>query len=173
MRLPAAATIAWFVAGIAAAFGALRGFALWQIESEMQWPSSKSDRVVGPIAISPEWSVVLEERPMHPFLAEYEYRLRLYASDRRDGAYRGMVELLPNTGGRTYLCLYALLAPGSPPLLQVDGRDESSFVDLGAARRTDEPPPGYRARFVGAFVEEAYPLRFIPAAIQPACPTSR
>ncbi len=119
------------------------------------------------------WSVVLEEKQLNPVLAEYDYRLLIYASGDRDGEYRGTVNLVINPGGRTYLCLYMLTAPRRLPLLQVDDRVETSVVNLVTARRIPEVPPGYHREFLGAFVEEAYPLRFVSAAITPTCPTNR
>jgi len=50
---------------------------------------------------------------------------------------------------------------------------ETSVVDLQARRRLTRAPQGYERRFVGAFVEEAYPLRFVSAQIDPTCPSDR
>ncbi len=122
---------------------------------------------------APWWSVILEERPVHPFLAEYDYRLQVFYSEDRYGEYRGTVDLVINPGGRTFLCLYSLTAANRAPLLEVADRLETSIVDLQAHRRLPRAPKGYKRRFVGAFVEEAYPLRFVPAQIEPICPSDR
>jgi len=50
---------------------------------------------------------------------------------------------------------------------------ETSIVDLRAHRRLPTVPTGYERRFVGAFVEAAYPLRFVSAQIEPTCPSDR
>jgi hypothetical protein len=76
-------------------------------------------------------------------------------------------------GGRTFLCLYSLTATDRAPLLEVADRMETSIVDLQAHRRLPRAPKGYERRFVGAFVEEAYPLRFVPAQIESTCPSDR
>jgi hypothetical protein len=165
--------MAWFIGGAITTVTGLIGLLAWRVQREMRWPPPHSDRTVGPVAISPTWSVVLEEKPSNPILAEYDYRLLVYASGDRDGQYRGTVNLVPNAGGRTYLCLYLLSAPRRLPLLQVDDRSETSIVDLVTARRIPNVPPDYHRQFLGAFVEEAYPLRFIPAAIESDCPANR
>ena len=173
MRRPTTASIVWFIGGVVTTVAGLIGLVAWRVKMEMRWPPPRSDRTAGPVAISPTWSVALEEKPSNPVLAEYDYRLLVYASGDRDGEYRGTVDLRPNSGGRTYLCLYVLSAPRRLPLLQVDDRIETTVVDLLTARRLRDIPAGYQQRFVGAFVEEAYPLRFIPAAIEPDCPADR
>ena len=78
-----------------------------------------------------------------------------------------------SVGGRTFLCLYSLTATDQAPLLEVADWMETSIVDLQGHRRLLRAPPGYERRFVGAFVEEAYPLRFVPAQIDPTCPSDR
>jgi hypothetical protein len=117
--------------------------------------------------------VTLEEKTTHPFLAEYDYRLRVFRSDGRDGEYVGTVELIPNSGGRTSLCLYTRTAADHEPLLEVADRMETSFVDLHYQRRLASAPNGYERHYVGAFVEEAAPLRFVSAQIDPTCPSNR
>ena len=72
-------------------------------------------------------------------------------------------------GGRTFLCLYSLTATDRAPLLEVADRMETSIVDLQGHRRLPRTPKGYERRFVGAFVEEAYPLRFVPSEIESTC----
>ncbi len=149
------------------------GFRAWHDPALRTWTPPRDWDTVGPVAISPRWSVLLEERGTHPFLAEYDYRLQVFHSDDRYGEYRGTVDLMTNPGGRTSLCLYSLTAADRSPLLEVADRMETSIVDLQARRRLPSAPKGYERRFVGAFVEEAYPLRFVPAEIDPTCPPDR
>ncbi len=158
--------IAWFVAYYATVLTVAVSCGVLLFPSR-DWTSA------GPVAISPRWSVTLEERAMHPFLAEYYYRLRLFTGRPRDGQYWGTVDLRPNGGGRTWLCLYLLTAPNRGPLLEVDDRMEISVVDLAARRLMPAIPEGYERVFVGEFVEESYPLRFVPSRIEPACPRNR
>lgn len=49
---------------------------------------------------------VFEQKPMHPFLAEYEYRVRWTTN---------VVDLAPNTGGGTKINVYRLPAAGDRP----------------------------------------------------------
>jgi len=168
------ARLEWFLGSALILLVAQLGFVAWQDSAVWTWtPPREFWRAVGPVAISPWWSVILEERPTHPFLAEYDYRLQVFYSEARYGEYRGTVDLTINPGGRTFLCLYSLTATDRAPLLEVADRMETSIVDLQAHRRLPRAPQGYERRFVGAFVEEAYPLRFVPAQIEPLCPPDR
>ncbi len=168
------ARLEWFLGSALILLVAQLGFVAWQDPAVGTWtPPRDFWRTVGPVAISPWWSVILEERPVHPFLAEYDYRLQVFYSEDRYGEYRGTVDLVINPGGRTFLCLYSLTAANRAPLLEVADRLETSIVDLQAHRRLPRAPKGYKRRFVGAFVEEAYPLRFVPAQIEPICPSDR
>jgi hypothetical protein len=165
--------VAWFLGGAFSVVAVLLGLAVWQTQSLMQWKPPREYGSVGPVAISPRWSVVLEEKASHPYLAEYDYRLRVFTSEDREGEYHGTVNLLPNSGGRTFLCLFTLTSPNLAPLLEVADRMESSIVDLQSLRRLPETPNGYERHFIGAFVEVAQPLRFVPAEIQSDCPSNR
>ena len=167
------ARLEWFLGSALTLLAAQLGFGAWHDHSLRTWEPPLDWRTVGPVAISPRWSVLLEERGTHPFLAEYDYRLQVFHSDDRYGEYHGTVDLMTNPGGRTSLCLYSLTAADRSPLLEVADRMETSIVDLQARRRLPSAPKGYERRFVGAFVEEAYPLRFVPAEIDPTCPPDR
>ncbi len=168
------ARLEWFLGSALILLVAQLGFVAWQDPAVGTWtPPRDFWRTVGPVAISPWWSVILEERPTHPFLAEYEYRLQIFHSEGRDGGYRGTVDLIPNSGGRTFLCLFTLTAVDRAPVLEVADRVVTSIVDLRGLRRLPHTPPGYERRFVGAFVEEALPLRFVPSQIEPLCPPDR
>ncbi len=167
--------LAWILGGGFTILGAGVGLVAWYfypipIPALQLFPDWRS---AGPVAVSLRWSVILEEKPIHPFLAEYDYRLRIFASEGREGWYHGTVDLITNAGGRTFLCLYLLTMADRPTLLEAEDRMESSIVDLRALRRVDSVPIGYERRFLGAFVEEAQPLRFVPAQIEPACPPGR
>ena len=45
--------------------------------------------------------ITFEQRPSHPFLAEYDYRIRLWHGKNLD-----FFQLWPNTGGRTFINIY-------------------------------------------------------------------
>jgi len=167
------ARLEWFLGSALILLVAQLGFVAWQDPGVRTSTPPRDWRTVGPVAISPWWSVILDERPTHPFLAEYEYRLQIFHSEGRDGEYRGTVDLIPNSGGRTFLCLFALTAVDRAPVLEVADRVVTSIVDLQGLRRLPNTPPGYERSFVGAFVEEAQPLRFVPSQIEPLCPPDR
>ncbi len=167
------ARLEWFLGGALLLLAAQLGVRAWQQPPVPTWIPPRDWDTAGPVAISPLWSVILEERLTHPFLAEYDYRLQVFYSEKRYGEYRGTVDLVTNPGGRTFLCLYSLTATDQAPLLEVADRMETSIVDLQGHRRLLRAPPGYERRFVGAFVEEAYPLRFVPSQIESTCPSDR
>lgn len=167
------ARIRWFLGGAFAVIAVGLGVVAWQWWSLRDWHPAKDWRIIGPIAVSSQWSVALAERPSHPFLAEYDYRLEIFTSEGREGRHYGTVDLLPNTGGRTFLCLYTLSAPGQPLLLALADRMDTSIVDPQALRRLAHVPVGYEARFLGAFVEEALPLRFVSPGVKATCPAAR
>lgn len=174
LQMTIRARLSWFLAGLGTTVAAAVGVLAWRSYSLERWwkPPTEWSRI-GPVAVSPRWSVALDERVSHPFLAEYDYQLQIYESQDRDGRHHGTVTLFPNSGGRTYLCLYAHTAPGSEPILELSDRLEPSFVDLRGSRRLSGVPKGYDRRFLGSFQEVAAPLRFVPANVQPACPTER
>jgi len=167
------ARLEWFLGGALILLVAQLGFGAAHDPAVPTWTAPLEWRTVGPVAISPLWSVILEEKPAHPFLAEYDYRLQVFYSEKRYGEYRGTVDLALNPGGRTFLCLYSLTAADRAPLLEVADREETSIVDLPTQRRLASAPRGYERRFLGAIVEQAPPLRFVPAQIEPTCPPDR
>lgn len=68
-----------------------------------------------------ECPIAFEQRPSHPFLAEYDYRIRLGERD-NSACFR----LWPNTGGRTYLNVYRV----SDDKLLLKDKDVSYLVDI-------------------------------------------
>ncbi len=64
--------------------------------------------------------VLFEQRPSHPFLAEYDYRIRLESGD---GAVT--FRLWPNTGGSTFVNVYQL----AEDKLLLKDKDTSYIVD--------------------------------------------
>jgi hypothetical protein len=114
--------------------------------------------------------VILEERAIHPFLAEYDYRLQVFASDERDGGFRGTVDLRTNPGGRTHLCLFSLTSSSGAFLLEVVDRNQASLVDLEALSLVADTSLTPERLFLGSFAEDAPPLRFLPPEAGFSCP---
>ncbi len=65
--------------------------------------------------------IAFEQRPTHPFLAEYDYRIRL--GKRNNQAF---FRLWANTGGRTYLNVYRV----SEDKLLLKDKDASYLIDV-------------------------------------------
>jgi len=162
--------IVWFVGGALAAIALSIGFVAWSFHRMPSSEPSEEWRTAGPVAVSSQWSVLLEEQESHPFLAEYNYRLRVFFSDDRDGEPRGTVDLHGNTGGRTSLCLYRLTSPGGEVRVEVVDRIERSIVDLDELKLLPDVPRATERLFLGEFLESAPPLRFVPARPDSVCP---
>lgn len=64
--------------------------------------------------------IAFEQRPIHPFLAEYDYRIRLGKRDNRR-----YFRLWTNTGGRTYINVYRV----SEDKLLLKDKDGSCVID--------------------------------------------
>ena len=73
-----------------------------------------------PLPQFPDCVVLFEQRPSHPFLAEYDYRIRLESGD---GSV--IFRLWPNTGGRTFVNVYQL----AEDKLLLKDKDTSYLVD--------------------------------------------
>jgi hypothetical protein len=142
-------------------------FAVWE---SYNWEPSDDWRRAGPVAVSPRWSIALEEQSSHPFLAEYNYRLRVFANDERRGEQRGTVDLHPNTGGRTHLCLFSLTSSTGMFFLEIRDRNQSSLIDLESLSLVSVPPVASERHLLGEFVEDSPPLRFLPAGAESSCP---
>jgi hypothetical protein len=121
------------------------------------------DRVEA-IAVGKGFSVSLVAQSAHPYLAEYEETLEVYGGSAREGTHLGSLTLPMNTGGRIRVLLFRKKGQESKILLR--DRYADSFVDLSTVTFSD----GRGAKdedfeFIGAFSGQAYPLKFIPAAI--------
>ena len=66
-------------------------------------------------------TVLFEQRPSHPFLAEYDYRIRL-----ESGEATSVFWLWPNTGGRTFVNVYQL----EQDKLLLKDKEMSYIVDI-------------------------------------------
>ena len=64
--------------------------------------------------------IAFEQRPSHPFLAEYDYRIRL-----RHGKEQAYFQLWPNTGGRTFVNVYKI----AEDKLLLKGKDADYIID--------------------------------------------
>ena len=126
----------------------------------------------GRVHVSPRWSIALEQRPIGTPFAEYYYRVQRFSRDGRDTSNLKPVELAPNGGGQTDLCLYRITTPAGRLVLEFVDRMEQSFVDAESFSRVDAVPPGSDRQFVGEFLE-ASPLTFVPAAPNNRCPHER
>ena len=143
--------VLWFTFGV--------GWGWWK------WDS------VGPIAISDGYSIEIQTRPAHPFLAEYDQRVVVYGGDARNGTRRGMIPLHMNTGGRTYLEIERATTPDNKPLVLLTDRYGTDIIQLNDLSRSlyaqEDILPNERRR-IGIVSGEAYPNKFIaPDALVP------
>jgi len=158
------------IAGRATAFGALGlifflflDTAMWVLPPNRGWGPWKWESS-GAVAIGDGYSVVLHTRTAHPWLAEYDQRLELFAGSRRDGRRLGVVDLNMNTGGRTDVRLY-FGHVNKRPIVQLSDRFGDQAIDVLAQELVQGSSESPDRRFIGTFSEESYPLKFVPAQV--------
>jgi hypothetical protein len=88
------ARLEWFLGSALILLAAQLGFGAWHGRALRTWTPPREWDTVGPVAISPAWSIILEKRPSRPFLAEFEYRLRGLHRQGREGDDRGTVRFV-------------------------------------------------------------------------------
>jgi len=101
-------------------------------------------------------TVTFLRRHAHPFLAEYDRKLRI--------GVEAMVDLPTNVGGRTLTNIFLIReGDGRGPILHLCDHWGHCFVDLVEARTVEAraDPPG---EYVGRLDGSDYPLRFVPAS---------
>jgi hypothetical protein len=77
------ARLEWFLGSALILLVAQLGFRVRHGPPFRTWTPPRDWSTVGPVAIPPGWSVILEERPVHPLLSESEYRLRILGAPLR------------------------------------------------------------------------------------------
>lgn len=123
-----------------------------------QWES------VGPLAISDGYSIVVQTRSAHPFLAEYDQRLIVYGGNARNGKKKGTVPLHMNTGGRTYLEIDRAIDPNNNPLVLISDRYGTDVIQLSTLSQSQFAKTDMQIRNrqrIGIISGEAYPNKFI------------
>lgn len=125
-----------------------RGLFFWH------WDSS------GSILVNDEHSIELLSRGIHPYLAEYEYRLNVYDED---GSKQSTIDLHINTGGQTFIKLFKI---DNNQILLVDhmGNHLINFENLDETLLYVAPKPP-SSIYLGAFSNNSYSLIFIPSNV--------
>ena len=131
-----------------------------------QWDS------VGPIAISDGYSIEIQTRPSHPFLAEYDQRMVVFEGDARNGKRKGRVPLQRNTGGRTCLEIERATTSDNKPLVLLTDRYGTEIIQLDDLSRPFFAQSDIQINertLIGIVSGEAYPTKFVaPDALAPA-----
>ena len=143
------------------AFYVALDFVMWgvpKIGGGAKWRSS------GVVAVTDMYSVELQIRPLHPWLAEYDQRLEIYARGRRNLESQERVDLGVNTGGLTHVLLYAGSLGGRPAALLVD-RFGNNIIDLETSSVSNGSANPQSWTFLGTFDGGA--PQFVPAYVQP------
>ena len=91
------------------AFGCLAAMLIFLVLVPFIWFMSTGNLFLGrwrtyPVVTEHGTELAFQERPIHPFLAEYEYRFRF----RKDGTETTYQNLWINTGGRTFFNVFRL-----------------------------------------------------------------
>src|SRR3982074_2020204 len=79
------ARLEWFLGSALILLAAQLGFGAWHGRALPTWTPPREWDTVGPLAVSPGGSTILEERSSRPLLAEFEYRLRVLHREGREG----------------------------------------------------------------------------------------
>jgi len=163
-RSIAGATIWGTLVAFGVFFGLIIANFIWSYVSDDFGPP----HLVESVAVGGGYSISIQAKPIHPFLAEYEQVVSIYGGDPRDGNWLGTVEIPTNTGGRVRV---GVLVPGESSKHEVVLLDRYavSRIDLEkrsvSDQRTDWKREGLEA--IGWFSGESYPLKFIPCSIWP------
>ena len=130
----------------------------------IEWESA------GPVAVGDGYSIILQTRHSHPFLAEYDQRLFVFSGDERTGKLEGIIDLHANTGGRTHLLAYSFRDPAVGMFIQFEDRFGDHALDLKDLKYEPYYPKIRQKdgiKFIGTFSKDAPPLKFIPPHLLP------
>lgn len=137
---------------------------LWLFPPNLGWGAWKWTPS-GAVGIAEGVSIELQTRSAHPFLAEYDQRLRIYRATHAELS-AVTVELPANTGGRTAIMVYAGRLGGQSGIELVD-RFGRTTIDLGTDEIADRDHHLERGTYLGMFSARVPPLKFVPAAALP------
>lgn len=117
------------------------------------------------IAVGDGYSIALDAKPSHLFLAEYEQSIRIYGGDPRGGELLGRVAIPVNPGGRVRIGILVPRQPGNAEIVLAD-RGETTRIDL-ATQKVQNQGSWRDADFrpIGIISGESYPLKFIPCSV--------
>lgn len=126
---------------------------------EKNWDSCSA------IAVGNGYSVALQTKSAHPFLAEYFQRVLVFAGTARDGKLSGALQLRMNTGGRTHALLYRHLdKKGVPTHVSCEDRYGIQTFRLKDLDFEDAPETS-KKEYLGTLSGEAYPLKFLTPVV--------
>jgi len=145
------------------------GRAVW--EGFDQWDPNEQPWVECPVDLPEETGrVVFLRRHAHPFLAEYDRKIRY------EFAGGAVTRDLPmNTGGKTHISVYYYAArDGQGPLVELRDRHRNYSFDLGNdANEIRSIPEPLAGTYIGRLDGRKGPLRFVPVEESPEEPIER
>jgi hypothetical protein len=119
------------------------------------------------IAVGGGYSISLDARPAHPFLAEYKQSISVYGSNPRNGTLLGRVEIPMNTGGRVRIGVLVPIEPNKAEVVLAD-RYATTHIDLSTRKAADlDSWRKPTLRPIGIISGESNPIKFIPCVVWP------
>lgn len=130
----------------------------------------------GVVSVGDDFAIQLLTRCSSPLgMAEYDQRLQVYRKAPRNGRSLGVVDLFPNTGGRTHTLIYTYVTTDGQRRVQIQDRYGIEDVDLNTVSVTNHFGGDHNSRsrvdpepsrnYVGTYSGESYPLRFISPSV--------
>lgn len=138
----------------------LVGDLLFSIAIESFGPARQIDS----IAVGAGYSISLDAKPIHPFLAEYDQSIRVYGGDYRGGEDLGSIEIPTNTGGRVRIGVLASKNNENKTVILIDRKNTSllNLVDLTSESIENWPEDDYVP--IGLISGESYPVKIFPCS---------
>ena len=118
------------------------------------------------IAVGNGYSISLDAKPVHPWLAEYEQSITVYGGDPRNGNRLANLEIPTNTGGRVLIGVYVPKDKSNSVIL-VD-RYSTSIIDLANLKVSPIQNINHEELIsLGIISGQSYPIKFIPCSSWP------
>lgn len=167
--------IAVFYSAILVSFGFVVANMALQANSKDYGPPYR----IGAIAVGHGYSINIDAKPIHPFLAEYDQWVSIYGGHPRVGEHLATLKIPANTGGRVRIGVFVPKDLRKPEIvllqrhyltrINLETRSIESKEFLGYEEREKSGAwKDPKLRFLGWISGESYPVKFIPCAVWPS-----
>lgn len=134
---------------------------------------------IGAIAVGHGYSINIDAKPIHPFLAEYDQWVSIYGGHPRVGEHLGTLKIPTNTGGRVRIGVFVPKDLRKPEIVLLQ-RHYLTRINLKTRKIAGKEFLGIEEReqssawkdptlkFLGWISGESSPVKFIPCAVWPS-----